>query len=108
MTKEKKCCDVGTVFYTVWGYEQTNVEFYEVTHSTAKMVTVRELETAQTENKGEFTGCAVPLKGRYKQNSKPIKRKLDTSHFEQPIISITSYQLARMWDNRPKDFTTNA
>lgn len=108
MAEVKKCCDVGTIFYTSWGYEQTNVDFYEVTHSTAKMVTVQELEKVQAEDKGQFTGCTVPLKGKYRKNSKPIKRKLDTNHFGKPMVFITSFQLAQIWDNKPKDFSTYA
>lgn len=64
MPETKRCCEVGTIFYTSWGYEQTNVDFYEVIHSTAKMVTVRELEKATAEDNGQFTGRAVPYRYR--------------------------------------------
>lgn len=34
------CVPVGTIFYTHWGYDQTNIDFYEVVRSTAKTVWV--------------------------------------------------------------------
>lgn len=108
MPETKRCCEEGTIFYTSWGYEQTNVDFYEVIHSTEKMVTVRELEKATAEDNGQFTGRAVPLKGKYRPDSKPIKRKLDTNHFGKPMICISSFQLAGVWDSKPKAFSTYA
>ena len=33
---------VGTIFSESWGWEQTNVNFYEVVSRTEKMVTIRE------------------------------------------------------------------
>lgn len=34
----------GDIFYTSWGYEQTNVEFYQVVRATAKTVWLAEIE----------------------------------------------------------------
>lgn len=34
---------VGTIFSESWGWEQTNVNFYEVVSRTEKMVTIREI-----------------------------------------------------------------
>ena len=34
---------IGDIFYTSWGYEQTNTEFYQVTKVTAHMVWLREV-----------------------------------------------------------------
>ena len=34
---------VGDIFYTSWGYDQTNVNFYEVAEVTAKCFRVREI-----------------------------------------------------------------
>lgn len=34
---------VGAIFYTSWGYDQTNVEFFEVVRETAASVWVREI-----------------------------------------------------------------
>jgi len=40
---------IGDIFYTSWGYEQTNVDFFQVIAVTAKMATVRKI----SENRNE-------------------------------------------------------
>ena len=34
---------VGAIFYNSWGYDQTNIDFYQVVSVTAKTVTIREV-----------------------------------------------------------------
>ena len=34
---------VGDVFYDSWGYDQTNIDFYQVVETTARTVTLREI-----------------------------------------------------------------
>ena len=41
--------EVGDIFYTSWGYEQTNVDFFQVTAVTAKMATVRKISEKRDE-----------------------------------------------------------
>jgi hypothetical protein len=36
-------CKVGTVWYTSWGYDQTNVEFFEVVRETAASIVLRRI-----------------------------------------------------------------
>jgi hypothetical protein len=55
---------VGDLLRTSWGYDQTNVEYFEVTEVKGKYVTVREIaqETVQT---GFDQGKCVPMPGHY-------------------------------------------
>lgn len=41
-TIEKQAVKVGDIFYTSWGYDQTNVEFFKVVRCTEKTVWVQE------------------------------------------------------------------
>jgi hypothetical protein len=36
---------IGDIFYSSWGYDQTNVDFYKVVSKTAKKVIVREVKS---------------------------------------------------------------
>ena len=62
----------GDVLKAVWGYEQTNVDFYEVTATTAGTVTVRKIGT-ESEDTGAYTGRAAPVPGAY--IGEPVTRR---------------------------------
>lgn len=56
---------VGAVLRSVWGYDQTNVDYYEVTALRGTtMVEVREI-AAQTESTGMMQGRCMPIPGQY-------------------------------------------
>lgn len=55
---------VGDVFRTSWGYEQTNVEFFEVTEVRGKHLILRQI-AATTEQNGPFSGRCRPLPGQF-------------------------------------------
>lgn len=61
---------VGDLFKWVWGYDQTNVNYFEVTESKGRYVTVREIKSASFETSG-MTGKCSPLPGEFKENEKP-------------------------------------
>jgi hypothetical protein len=55
---------VGEILHTSWGYDQTNVEYFEITEVKGKFLTLREIaqETVQV---GSDSGKCVPLPGQY-------------------------------------------
>lgn len=56
---------VGDVLRAMWGYDQTNVDYYEVTRLIGKsMVEVREIG-ALSENTGDMQGDCAPSPGHY-------------------------------------------
>jgi hypothetical protein len=56
---------VGSVLRSSWGYDQTNIDFYEVTALVGvRMVEVREIGS-QIENNGFMCGVSVPAKGQF-------------------------------------------
>lgn len=50
---------VGSIFYTCWGYDQTNVDFYKVMKISGKRITVRRLANDTTET-GFMSGNTAP------------------------------------------------
>lgn len=56
---------VGSILRTSWGYDQTNIEYFEVTKLVgSKMVEVREIAQEVTET-GFMSGDCVPVPGKY-------------------------------------------
>lgn len=51
---------IGSIFYTSWGYNMTNVEFFQVVKETAKTIWVKELGQVETST-GYLCGTTVPV-----------------------------------------------
>jgi hypothetical protein len=49
---------IGDIFCASWGYDQTNVDFYEVVRKTAKMIELREIWMWIDEDQGSMSGTA--------------------------------------------------
>ena len=57
--------DVGDVLRCTWGYDQTNIDYYEVTALVgARMVEIRKIAAKTTET-GWCCGTCVPMVGEY-------------------------------------------
>jgi len=72
----------GDVIYNSWGYEQTNIDFYEVIRATAKTVLLREIE-GKTTASGFMSGYIVPAPGAYKseETTRHHVRQYGNNHF---------------------------
>jgi hypothetical protein len=91
---------VGAVFYTSWGYDQTNVSFYEVIETTRGTITVRPLRQ-ETKDTGHMSGTCVAIPGAF-AGEKSLRCiwsgrgfKIDGHH-------------ASAWDGQPKHFSSYA
>lgn len=69
-------CAVGDVFVCSWGYEQTNVDYYEVTALHGRtMATVRRI-ACQSEDTGYMQGESVPAPGRFLEQHEPQRVRI--------------------------------
>ncbi len=65
---------VGTILYTSWGYDQTNVEFFEVVARKGKRTAVLREIAADQEQTGFMSGKVTPRPGGYIGD--PIERRI--------------------------------
>ena len=57
---------VGDIFYNSWGYEQTNIDFYQVIKTTKKTITLKGIKgTAKEYNMQGMNGTVIPLKDNF-------------------------------------------
>ena len=91
----KQKIKTGTILYTSWGYEQTNVEFFEVLEIKGAVVTLREIMQDARET-GFMSGQCVPIPGKYNEKEPAIKRRI-TAHG----IKISNCTTAWLWDGTP-------
>lgn len=89
--------------YAVWGYDQTNVTWYEIEKVTAKSVRLVEIESQQfpiNPADPQAGGVSIPKPGS--RRGKPFTRKRPTSDGH---VRVTPYQYAHTWDGRPRSYT---
>lgn len=64
---------IGDIYYTEWGYDQTNVDFYQVVQLKGKhTVVLRQLEAKRGLSGASYNGLTRPIRDAYKANAKPI------------------------------------
>jgi|TARA_R100000482_G_scaffold58241_1_gene21142 hypothetical protein len=86
---------VGDILYSAWGYDQTNIDFYQIVKKTKSMVTIQMIgkETEVTGN--GYDNRVMPVKDNF--ISKEIKKKVGPYG-----ISLNTYANASLWDGHPK------
>ena len=101
--------EVGDFFVASWGYDQTNVNFFEVVGITpsGKSVKLREVAKRTVSDNGPSTRV-VPVPGRFVSNSLgddrdsgPVTKRL-RFWGGKVAIAFTSYASAWKWDGYPQ------
>lgn len=90
--RELKC---GDILYTSWGYDQTNIDFYEVMAVKGSFVELQQLQQETSETR-YMAGETKPILGSYKGDR--IRRKVTYGK----SVRIESYAHASQWDGKPK------
>jgi hypothetical protein len=87
---------VGDIFRTRWGYDQTNIEYFEVIAATRKTVTVRELQQVSTPEQGFMTAKCSPMPGLFIEKAEPIKCVVNGSGIRIDNVRYASFLEPRM------------
>lgn len=85
---------VGDILYTSWGWEQTNVDFYEVTRETKASIWVRQIHSVTTE-KGPMCGDTVPVLDPKEYISPEIMTRRSTCR-------VSRFEYLYKWDGTPR------
>lgn len=84
----------GDIFCSSWGYEQTNVDFYQVVGVSKCSVSLRKISAAIEEN-GFMSGKAVPVADDFQGEAFTVRCGPDLS------VKI-GYKRAHFWDGKAK------
>lgn len=97
---------VGDIFYHSWGYEQTNIDFYQVIAVTAKTVSIREIkDVVDKYDSLQLRGETKPLKDSF-VNDKIIRK---TPYLLDGTWNLNfEYGIGRLWKGEPVNFTCYA
>jgi len=80
----------GAILRSSWGYEQTNVQYYQVIATTRNSVTLCEI-AQQTMETGFMSGECTPMPNKF--IGKPFNRKVSMAS-GKPSVKITSSEYA--------------
>ena len=94
---------VGDILVSSWGYNQTNVDFYQVVKASAKQVTIREIEKKITSVDGPST-YVVADKDEF--IGAPMNKKV-SEYRGKMYVNINSYSSASEWDGKPQSQTSS-
>lgn len=95
--------EVGALYYTSWGYDQTNIDFYEVVELVGtKSAKVRKISGMDASNGNEpwMTGKAIPAAGQFKGEAQLVRVTGDAFKVDG--------NYAHRWDGRPVNWTAYA
>jgi len=94
---------VGDILVSSWGYEQTNIEFYQVVKVVGNnSIDIRRVADDRTSRDGGFTGMATPIADQFVEETQRRRAGADNT------VKFSSFQYASEWDGRPKAWTAYA
>ena len=91
--------NVGDILVSSWGYDQTNIDFYEVTGLTGASVRVRPIQSRIVGPEGVPQEQVEPVKGAY---TGPEMTKRVRQSFDDYAITVGYGQYAWPYDGRPR------
>ena len=109
--------EVGDIFYESWGYDQTNINWYQVVGVTpsGKSVRVREVRSEIVEGRGGPSERVVPVKDGFieddgtpygESKSKVMTKRLRPLSDGTPSIKIRDYgTYGWLWSGTPRHRT---
>lgn len=105
-TEPKHNIKPGDIFYNSWGYEQTNIDFYQVVSTTAKTITLRKIKgITEDYNAHHMTGTKKAAKDSF--CSSETIRKTPYLFGGEWCVNF-EYGAGAQWDGRPLNFSCYA
>jgi hypothetical protein len=96
----------GDIFYNSWGYEQTNIDFYQVVKTTAKTITIQKIKgTSNDYNAHQMSGSKIAVKDAFCGDE--LIRKTPYLFNGHWCISF-EFGAGSQWDGTPMSFSCYA
>jgi hypothetical protein len=93
---------VGDIFVCNWGYEQTNVDFYQVTRTTDRSFFTKPIKTLSVpgSDKGGMCDMVTAAPNQFTSNTE-TNRRIGKLANEEIYFPIGRRQVAFRWDGKP-------
>lgn len=94
----------GDIMYSSWGYDQTNIDWFQVTKVIgARMIELQKINGTRTYDDLQDRGTTMPVKDSFITSEKPFRKLVNND-----AVTISSFARAWLWDGRSKFFSTYA
>jgi hypothetical protein len=91
----------GDILVMSWGWEQTNIDFYQVLDVVGKnTITMVEI-CSRLEETGFMQGKRTPIKNQFVAGAEFKKKRVQVCMGKE-YVSMTSYASAHVWDGKPE------
>ena len=106
MNDTKPAVKVGDIFYSSWGYDQTNIAFYQVVRITpsGKSAEIKRIASSTTED-SFMSGLSTAIPDAFLNEGPGKVKRIQYSTWSrvgEAYFRITSYESAHPWDGKPK------
>lgn len=100
---------VGVIVYDSWGYEQTNIDWYQVVECKGRSVVLREI-AGNYEETGFMSGHTSPVKDAFLENHEPVKKLVQVyiDNEGKPVSYLKSkYGWISVWDGKQRVYESH-
>jgi len=99
----KNPAKVGDILVESWGYDQTNIDYYQVVKVNKKSVQIRAINSHYLESDHFIQDKVKPAKNSFKDEKALTKIVKGGSSNDKNdyYVKMSSYSTASLWDNRP-------
>jgi len=103
-TMFERAIETGDVLVSSWGYEQTNVDFYQVVGATAKSLKLRRIKQENSWNTDRTSG------GKTIPKVNDFSGEVFTRRYspDRDYVKIADRMYASKWNGKPQSFTSYA
>jgi hypothetical protein len=103
--------EVGEILVYSWGYEQTNIDFYQVVSVTSKTVMIREIKSEATQNTpagipNSMTAREIPIIDTFIGDS--IRKTPKTWAYNGEVYLKMKHGFCQRWNGRPQHSSSYA
>lgn len=92
--------NIGDIFVSSWGYEQTNVDFVQVVGKSGVSVSVRPLAQNRTPYSLN-TGTTMPVKDQFLGSAQTIRV------ISRESLARNSYSSYCLWNSKPQEYSSD-
>jgi hypothetical protein len=105
--KQKEGVAPGDIFCYSWGYDQTNVEFFQVLSLTksGKSASLQKVKNIEVPKVDMMCGTTTPDKDNFKDGSKPLTKRITESSWGELVFKMDHGRMVK-WDGTPKHYST--
>ncbi len=93
--------EVGTIFVNSWGYDQTNVDYYQIIERpSAHFAIIRPIGSKMVEGSAGFDSChLLPVKDLFLEGDRNEPKRVKITNYGNgsEYIKINSYSSATLW-----------